>query len=269
MRSQKLFFVATLAACALAALLVGCSKDSSPVTPPVSDNGFNAVQSEFTNFADSLVAQFGVHLDAYTTALAGDIQVAYSPINPDSTVLADGGWHVVYASDLIAGYDFYLVDSIRFLSHGNVQNVALGADQMHVIRRWGVQNPDTTADYRNIEVASSFLFGGLNSDTATVWGGRQATLHTKQVTTAATVKRTYEIAMVATGIVIPKSSNGWTKGCPQSGSINGTIVQTVDDGNVPVTTSWNYEVTATAGVLDGTVTAGSWTKTFTAPLCQM
>lgn len=269
MRSQKLFFVATLAACALAACLVGCSKDSTPTTPPVSDNGYNAVQSEFTNFADSLVAQLGVHLDAYTTALAGNIEVAYSPINPDSTILTNGGWHVVYASDILAGYDLYLVDSIRFISHGNVQDNAMGADQMHVIRRWGIQNPDTTGNYRNIDVASSFIFSGLNTDTAAVWGGRQSTIHTKQVSTAATVKRTYDIQTVATNVMIPKANNGWTKGCPQSGTIGGTVVQTVDDGNVPLTTSWNFDVTVTAGVMDGTVTAGSWTKSFTAPLCQM
>jgi hypothetical protein len=264
MRFGKLFFVITLfAAISMTVFMVGCSSDST--TTPVADNGYSTVQAEFGLYTDSLAAQFDNNLGVYHHLWAVDpnILIAYSPVNPDSTVTV-AGWHVIYASDLVAGYTRYLVDSLQFTAHGQVQLLAVGADQMQVIRHWGVENADTTVTHRNVDVSASFTYSGLTGTTVTVNGSRNTTIETKIVGTNSTVKRDFAINMGVSNITIAKSGPY----CPQTGTITGTIVQTVDNGGVPVTTSWQYNVAIDAGVMTGEVTAGAWSASVTGDLCQ-
>jgi hypothetical protein len=269
MRFGKLFFVITLVCAASVAVMLGCSSDSTTTNSPVvEDNGFSAVQAEFNGYTDSLISQFSANLKAYQGLQGTDTAIAFSPVNPDSTIVSDG-WHIVYATDLLAGYTRFLVDSIQFLSGGHVQANAIGADQMEFVRHFSIENPDTTAAYHNDNVISALLFSGLNSQTTTVTGGRTSVINTKSIAGGSTVKRTFTIQMNVASVVIPRAALGWSNGCPQSGGITGTVVQTVDRGSVPVTTSWQYELTAEDGSLSGTVTAGSWQKTITSNVCQM
>ncbi len=264
MRFGKLFFVISLfALISMAMLVAGCSDDKT-TTAAIPDNGYSAVQAEFGLYSDSLAAQLHTNLQVYHQLWAVDpnILIAYSPVNPDSAILV-GGWHVVYATDLVAGYTRYLVDSVQFRANGQVQTFANGADQMQVIRHWGVENPDTTITFRNVDVTATFMYSNLKTDTVHVTGGRSTIVQTKNVGTT-TVKRDFTIDMLATDITVPNDGAY----CPQSGTITGNIVQTVDNGSVPVTTSWQYDVTISAGTISGEVTAGAWQASVTGNLCQ-
>ena len=113
------------------------------------------------------------------------------------------------------------------------------------------------------------VISGLTTNAATVLGGRTGTVETKVVTPTNTVKRTIDVSTQVTGWTVVRGTNGFHSGCPQSGTITSTIDVTVDRGEIPVTTSWQYNVTADNGTLTGTVTAGSVEKTYTKDVCTM
>ena len=274
MRSRNVFFViALIAATTTVAFLAGCSKDSATAPAVVDDGGLSLASAEFDLVADSLVSQFattvGIVSDAAIPFMDTSIVGAYAPVDPDSIVVVGGGWHVVYAEDVVAGYTRYLVDSLQFRKNGHVQPDAHAADEVAIVRHWGVNNPDTTVSYRNLNVNSVFVISGLTTNAATVLGGRTGTVETKVVTPTNTVKRTIDVSTQVTGWTVVKGTNGFHSGCPQSGTITSTIDVTVDRGEIPVTTSWQYNVTADNGTLTGTVTAGSVEKTYTKDVCTM
>jgi hypothetical protein len=274
MRSRNVFFViALIAAATTVAFLAGCSKDSATAPAAVDDGGLSLASAEFDLIADSLVSQFattvGIVSDAAVPFMDTSIAIAYSSVNPDSVVVEGAGWHVVYAEDIVAGYTRYLVDSIQFRGNGHVQPDAHNADEVAIVRHWGVNNPDTTGSYRNVEVNSVFVISGLKTQTATVLGWRVGTVETKIATVGTTVKRTIDMETHVADWAVVKGTNGFHSGCPQSGTITSTIDVTVDRGEIPITTSWQYNVTAENGTLTGTVTAGSVEKTYTRDVCTM
>jgi hypothetical protein len=273
MRSGKFFFVAGLVVMfALIGLIIGCSsnKDASPVSGlSEADIQYSAVTAEVNQFVDSTVAQFVGGLDI---ALQDDqngqtdiITGAYSSQNPDS-VVTNGGWHVVYSSDVVAGYNAFLIDSIQFQHLLIPQDKRAGADAMVVSHHFSVTNPDTTVDYRNNDVQSTLRFNGINLSSATINGIRT------QIVTVKTdfTKRTFNIQMVVSGVTVPKANNGWVKGCPASGLIQGSVDYTIQRGSsVPTTTTWNYSITIDNGTATATVVAGAYSKSYTAPVCTM
>lgn len=271
MRSGKFFFIAGLImSLALIALVIGCSKDKNPVnTENPEDVQYNLVTSEVNSFLDTMVTQFAggleIGLQDDQNGQTDVVTTAYSPINPDS-ILTNGGWHVVYISDIVAGYTIFRVDSIQFQRNQVPQDRLSGADAIAIVHRLNITNPDTTANYRNKDVRSIYVISGINTSSATINGARTQVIETK----IGDIKRTFNIDMSVSGVTVPKANDGWTKGCPESGLIHGTVDYTAQSSSsIPTTTTWNYSIEIDNGTVTATVTAGPYSKSYSAPVCTM
>jgi hypothetical protein len=275
MRSGRiLYIVGLLTLVGLFGLMAGCSDDKEPVSSNGDNTQYQEVTAEVNQLLDSSVAEFADNLNLIQEGQSNSetdiiIGAQYSSYDPDSIVLVTDGWHVVYAVDLVAGYNMELVDSLLFMKHGWVQNEVRDCDQFSLIHRFSYSNPDTTGNYRNSNVVANLLFSNLNTTQAVISGTKQHTINTKTVTDGGVVKRTYEMNMTFSGIAVAKAMEGWTQGCPASGTVTGTVNYTVQRGSsVPTTTTWTYEITFTDGEVAGTVTAGPYERTYTASICQ-
>lgn len=268
MRSGRFVFVVTSGALlALVSLIAGCSDDKPVVPVNPADAQYDLVTTEVAQYLDTVIAQFanGLTMAAQDGDVTNVITQSYSPVNPDSLLTGDG-WNVVYVADIVAGYNSFRIDSIQFRHQGMPQDVVTGADAMALIQNWSFENPDTTVDYRNLDVHSVFVFSNINTDNAVVNGVRNQTIETK----TNGVKRDYEIQFSYSGVTIPNANNNWENGCPQSGLIQGTVNLTQQSGsNIPTTTSWDFEITIDNGDASVNVTAGPYNRSFTSPLCTL
>ena len=267
MRSgKKVFLVASCVLISLLWLIGGCSDDQSVVTVDPADAQYQQVTAEVGKYLDTIVAQFaaGLTMAAQNGGATDVITTSYSPINPDSLVTGDG-WNVVFATDLVAGYNSFRIDSIQFRHQGIPQDEVNGADAMAIVHNWTIENPDTTVSYRNLEVRSVLVFSSINTDNAVINGIRNQAIHLK----ADQFKQDYDIQMSMSGVTVSKANNGWQSGCPSSGLVQGTVDFTRQYGSgLPSTTSWNFEMTITDGVADVNVTAGPYSRSYSSPLCS-
>jgi len=268
MRSGKMVLV--VASCALISLvwLIGGCSDDKPVVPVnPADAQYQQVTAEVGQYLDTLITQFaaGLTMAAQDGGATDVVTSSYSPINPDS-LLTGNGWNVIYATDLVAGYNSFRVDSIQFRHLGLPQDEVNGADAMAIVHNWSIENPDTTVDYRNIEVRSVLVFSSINTDDAVINGMRNQVISTK----AGGFKRDFDIQMSISGVTVSNANNGWQNGCPSSGLIQGTVDFTQQSGSgLPTTTSWNFEITITDGAADVTVTAGPYSRSYSSTLCSL
>lgn len=265
MRSGRIVFV--VASCALISLVAGCSDDKPVVPVNPADAQYELVTTEVGQYLDTVIAQFanGLTMAAQDGGVIDVVTNSYSPINPDSLLTGDG-WNVVYAADIVAGYNSFRIDSIQFRHQGLPQDVVTGADAMALIQNFSNQNPDTTVNYRNLDVHSVFVFSSIDTDNAVVNGVRNQTVNIK----TGDYKRDYEIQMSFSGVTIPNANNNWADGCPESGLIQGTVDLTQQSGAaIPTTTSWDFEITIDNGEASVTVTAGPYSRSYTSPLCTL
>lgn len=267
MRSGKMVLVVAL--CALTSLLSligGCSDDQSVATVDPADAQYQQVTAEVGQYLDTIIAQFasGLALADNDGPVIPVINDMYSPIDPDSLLSGDG-WSVVYASDIIAEYSTFRIDSIQFRHQGIPQDLVNGADAVAIVHNLTVVDPDTTGSYRNLEVRSVLVFSSIDTDDAVINGMRHQTINVK----ADRFKQDYDIQMSMSGVTVSKANNGWQNGCPSSGLIQGTVDFTRQYGSgLPSTTSWNFEMTITDGVADVNVTAGPYSRSYSSPLCS-
>ena len=268
MRSGRIIFVvASCALVALVSLIAGCSDDKPVVPVNPADAQYDLVTTEVGEYLDTIIVQFanGLTMAAQDGGVVDVVTNSYSPINPDSLLTGDG-WNVVYASDIVAGYNSFRIDSIQFRHQGLPQDVVTGADAMALVQNWSIENPDTTVNYRNLDVHSVFVFSSINTDNAVINGVRNQTINTK----TGAIKRDYDIQMSFSGVTVPNANNNWENGCPQSGLIQGTVDLTQQSGSsIPTTTSWNFEITIDNGDVSVTVTAGPYSRSYTSPLCTL
>jgi hypothetical protein len=269
-----MYIIGLLVLVGLFGLMAGCSDNKEPVSSNNDNTQYQQVTAEVNQLLDSSVTEFAGNLTMIQEAETNThtevlIDARYSSYNPDSVVLVNDGWHVVYAADLVAGYNMELIDSLQFRKQGWVQNDARDCDQFTLVHRFSNSNPDTTGDYRNSSVLSHMNFSNLNTTQAVISGTKEHVITTKTVDGADVVKRTYDMNLELSGITVNKADNGWTVGCPASGTITGTVNYTVQLGSaVPTTTTWTYEITFTNGEVSATVTAGPYQRTYTATVCQ-
>ncbi len=268
MRSGKIaLVVASCALFSLVCLLAGCSDDKTvaPVNP--ADVQYQLVTTEVNQYLDTVIVQFasGLTMAEQDGGVTDVVTESYSPIDPDSLLTGDG-WNVVYATDLVAGYNSFRIDSVQFRHQGIPQDVVSGADAMAIVHNWSFENADTTVDYRNIQVRSVFVFSAINTDNAVVNGMRNQVINTK----VGSVKRDFDIQLNMSGVTISNAGNNWENGCPASGLIQGTVDLTQQSGsNVPTTTSWSFEITIEDGEASVVVTAGPYSRTSTLTLCTL
>ena len=268
MRSGKVVLVvASCALITLVCLIGGCSDDQPVVPVNPADAQYQQVTAEVNQYLDTAIAQFATGLTmAEQDGLVTDVITnAFSPIDPDSLLSGDG-WHVVYTTDLVAGYNSFRVDSIQFRHQGLPQDNLPGADAMAIVHNWTIENPDTTVNYRNSEVRSVFVFSSIDTEDAVINGTRYQAIHAK----GGEFKHDFDIQMSFSGVTVSNANNGWETGCPLSGLIEGTVDFTQQAGSsLPTTTSWDFEITIENGEAAFTVTAGPYSRSSTSTLCSL
>jgi hypothetical protein len=274
MRSGKTIFVLslTLIAC-LALIIAGCSDDAKPTisAPTEQDLNYTAVSDETNEVLDSAISSFATSLEVFTMQTPSDtsISVVYSPINPDS-IAAENNWHIVYASELATGYSWNLIDSIQFRKNGIAQESALNADQMTLHHNFSLEYGDTTSFFRNREGYANLEFTNLDTDVATVNGTREVSIQTRAEVNGETWRRDFNIELSFANVTVPRADDNWLRGCPNSGTVTGTVTLVSSRGaNDPTESKWDFEVTFDNGIIDATVTSGTYTKSYTTTLCDM
>lgn len=273
MRSGKLFFVLSLIlVVGLGMFFYGCSSDKKP-TAPLTDQDLNyaAVSDESNEALDSAVATFGAALAIYDIQQPIDtaIDVVYSPINPDSTT-TEGTWFVVYASDLATSYAWSRVDSLRFTNGANPLPSGVGATAMSLRHHFELEYGDTTSIYRNREGNASFEFTNINTDVATVNGTRDVSISSRAEVNGVEWRRDYTMTMTFNNVTVPKANGNLRRGCPNGGTVTGTVVLASAKNDVSLGEStWEFEATFENGTMDVTVTSGSYVRTYTTTLCDM
>ena len=161
MRSGKIALVVTSCLLITAVCFIGGCSDDKPAAPVVNpaDAQYELVTTEVEQYLDTVVAQFvsGLSMAAQDGGVTDAVTLTYSPIDPDSLLTGDG-WNVVFATDLVSGYNSFRIDSIQFRHQGLPQDEVTGADAMAIVHNWSYENADTTVDYRNFTVRSVFVF---------------------------------------------------------------------------------------------------------------
>lgn len=274
MQSGKTIFVLSLTLIAgLALFIAGCSDDSKPTVsaPTEQDLNYAAVADETNEVIDSAISSFASSLDVFTMQTPTDtsISVVYSPINPDS-ISAENNWYIVFASELATGYSWNLIDSLQFRKNGIAQESALDADQMTLHHNFSLEYGDTTSFFRNREGYANFEFTALNTNVANVNGTRQIAIQTRAEVNGATWRRDFNIEMNFANVTVPRTDGNWLRGCPSGGTVTGTVtLVSARDANDPTESVWEFVVTFENGVMDATVTSGTYTKSYTTTLCDM
>jgi hypothetical protein len=276
MRSGKFSFVVLgFVLIGLFCLLAGCSKDkeAAPIAQNPDDVQYQAVTVEVNLFMDSTIAHLGQALslcqDHGIISIDSEIVAENSPFDPDSLV-TNGGWHVIYKTSLVAGYNVTRIDSLQF-RHDQIPTQDIqGADNLLVVRNWSVDNPDTSGNYRNFDVTTHITVTGINGQLASGFGTTNYNLVSRTLSDGVSTVKTYEMDMNISALAVPRANFGWVVGCPESGLISGQVNLTTAIGtNVPATTTWEYEITIEDGLATYDVTAGGYSKTGTYQVCEM
>lgn len=274
MHSVKTIFVLSLTLIAgLVLFIAGCSDDPKPTAsvPTEQDMNYAAVSEETNEVIDSAIASFASSLEVFTMQTPADtaISIVYSPINPDS-ISAENNWFIVFASELATGYSWNLTDSIQFRKNGIAQESALDADRMSLRHHFALEYGDTTSFFRNREGYANFEFTDLNTNLAIVNGTREIAIQTRAEVNEVTWRRDFNIEMNFANVTVPRADGNWLRGCPSSGTVTGTVTLVSARGtNAPTESVWEFVVTFENGVVDASVTSGTYSKTYTTPLCDM
>lgn len=273
MRSGKMFFVLSLFLVAIVALIIsGCSDDKKPTAPLTDqDQNYNAVSDEANEALDSAISTFASALSVYDIQQPIDtaVDVVYSPINPDS-VNTEGTWYVIYASDLATSYSWSRVDSLKFASGASPLPSGVGATRASVRHHFELEYGDTTGIYRNREGNASFEFTGINTNTATVNGTRDITISSRAEVNGAEWRRDYTIEMTFADVAVPKADGNFRRGCPNSGTVTGTVVLSAAKNDVSLgESSWDFEATFDNGTVEVTITNDTYVRTYTTTVCDM
>ena len=273
MRSGKTIFVLSLTVIASLALIIGGCSDDKPTQyqPTEQDLNYAAVSEETNEVLDSAVSSFASALELFAMQTPSDtaISVVYSPINPDS-VNAENNWYVVFASELATGYSRSLIDSIQFRKNNIAQESALDADQMSLRHHFGLEYGDTTGIFRNREGYANFEFTNLNTNSATINGVREIGIQTRAEVNDVPWRRDFSIELNFANVTVPRSGDNWLRGCPDGGTVTGTVSLVSVRGTAdPVESVWAFEIVFDSGTAEVTVTSGTYSRSYTTTLCDM
>ncbi len=272
-----------LALTAVMLFAFGCSDDSptrSYTTGVDTDPEFVMVQNQVNTFLDSTIQFFGSSFDNYNVMPDDEDQVEnqYSPMYPTDTATYNysSGWHEIYVYRSNAFFTDSYRDSLQFVNGGQVVEEASGTDYMHLIRHWDYATGEayTVCTHSGIEGSLDVEFEDLNTDLCVINGSNDITVEWNYITEDTTIEATFEIDMTVNEIGIePVPSYGWASGCPSSGTISYTIVQTytveVDAVSDPVEKTWTATVTWEDGTASVRVYCGDYRWTYTRDVCDV
>jgi len=129
---------------------------------------------------------------------------------------------------------------------------------------------DTTLTFTDLANDGDLHIEGIDGNTATINGTLNASIYDKFVSTDSTAWNVWEIEATLTDVDVTKTSTAWTCGCPNSGSATVNVDYTYSkDSDLPMTTSWVFEVTFTDGAMDVDVSIGNLSESYEHDLCTI
>jgi hypothetical protein len=238
----------------ISALIVGCSKNSSGPSNPITNPEFNYMVAQTNETVDSLVALSDLGLDM-TVAVSNDIltEIAFGPMPVDSSSITNL-WHIFVLTNSASGVTNSWIDSVQFLHDGAAQQEPVGANEMQYVRNWSSVATDTTASYKNIEART--LLNATNTDGSSAQVSGQFDLAVMDVdkSGAEVVVRDLTVGGAVVSYAVDRA-NGWNSGCPTSAEITMGATLSVTTGDAaPVVSTWTYDVTFDNGETIVTVT---------------
>ncbi len=277
MRSHKITVALGLLALTVFTIgMVGCGgSDNNPTSTAgsLTDPSFMAVQDQVDNIVDSTLTNI-VNGFQNLTNVSGDGNVNpvfYGPVQPDSDVVSAtyaDGWHVVLVARTRAAYNTMLRDSVQFFVNDEISQLPAGVDSLYYRHQWQFNFGDTSVTHLGMSSQATLTISGLQSTTATIDGTHETSVNTKQVTADSTVWRSFGINAEVTNLEVSKSFVGWAQGCPNSGTISGTVEMTYQkDDAASVATAWNFTATFTDGTMAVTVTKGTTSWHYSTDVC--
>ncbi len=275
MRSHKV--TAILGLFALAAFgisMVGCGSDSPTSTAgSLTDPAFMAVQDQVDNMVDSTLVNIvnGFENLSNITNDGGVDPVFYGPVKPDSDLVSvtyADGWHVVVVSRTRATFQSRLRDSVQFFSGDAVTQLPNNTDSLYYRHQWQFTFGDTAVTHAQLHSYSNMTIGGLQDSIANIAGQHEVQVQTKHVTADSTVWRNFTLNSDINDLQVAKTFVGWAQGCPNSGTITGTVAMSYrKDDSAPVQSTWEYSLSFSNGTMSATVTQGTTTWRYTTDVC--
>ncbi|MBN2226442.1 MAG: hypothetical protein JW763_03675 [candidate division Zixibacteria bacterium] len=272
-----------LALIAVMLFAFGCSDDSptkSYTAGSDADPEYVMVQNQVNTFLDSTIQFFGNSFDNYNVMPNDDDEVEnqYSPMYPTDTATYtySEGWHEIYVTRSNAFFTDHIRDSLQFQVNNDPVEDASGADYMRLIRHWDFVTGEAYTVYTHTDMEGSLdlEFEDLDTDLCMINGSNEITVTWNYISEDTTIEATFEIDITVDDIgIAPVPSYGWASGCPSSGTINYTIVQTytieVDEVSDPIEKTWTATVTWEDGTASVRVYCGNYRWTYTRDVCDV
>jgi hypothetical protein len=261
-------------------MMWGCSDDDpAPTTTNVIVDEDRGIET----LLDDVSGQVNTYLDTAVSIMAAGLRVAtYTDIGGEYGSLYLGGgvadstgeadvWIIAWVTDLQAGVGtMNLTDSITYVVNGQMGTIADGANDMYVRHHYTFVASDTTVTFTNVANHGDLHIAGIDGNTATINGTLSTSIHDKLVSTGSTTWNTWEIEASLSDIDVTKTSSAWTSGCPNSGSCTVVVDYTYAENlDMPMTTTWVYEVTFTDGTMDVDVSIGNLSASYEHDLCTI
>ncbi len=260
----------------------GCSDDAAaPTTTNVIvdedrsiETMIDDVSEQVNSYLDSTVSVMaaGLRVATYVDVGGGDWGDLYAGGGYDVDSLdQDHSWIVAWTSDLQAGVGaMSKTDSITYVVDGVIGTITSGADEMYVRHHYTFVSSDTTTTFADVGNHCNLHITGIDGTTATINGTVNATVYDKAVTGTSTTWNIWDIEVTLDDVDVTKTSTAWTNGCPNSGSCTVAVEYTyAEDTDVPMTTSWLYDVTFTDGTMAADVTIGNLNASYENDLCTI
>jgi hypothetical protein len=279
MRSRFPLILAGLVVLAIASLvMLGCSDDETPPTANNNDQHdalvLAAVTARVNEALDSAVDRFTAGLEVAELEDRDVKDILFGPIDPDTSETPEDngdGWWVLGSTDLALGVNTAIVDSLQYLDGVTPQNTPVGADAMVIKHHYTVTNADTTVSYTDLAHDADLQIHGIDGTSATITGEVQLDVFDKDLSASSTVRQHFVIDAELSGITVEKQAEGWTTGCPVSGTLSVNVQYTYKlNSNATETINWQFDVTFTDGSVAVDVTnTDDLSTSYDADICTL
>jgi hypothetical protein len=243
MRSRNVVVTGLVTLALIGALILGCSKNSSGPSNPITNPEFNYMVTQANETVDSLVALSGLGLDM-TVAASSDIltDIAFGPMPVDSSSLIDL-WNIFVLTNSGSGVTNHWVDSVQFLLNGAARQNPAGANEMQYIRNWSSVATDTTVSYRNLDARTVLNAANTSDPSALIGGSFSLAILDVDKSGAEVIVRDLAIDGTVASYSVDRA-NGWSGGCPTDAQVTMSATLSVQQGAAaPVISTWTFEVT--------------------------
>ena len=275
--------IVLLSVTALIALSAGCSSDNKSTNSDLgslTDPAFQEVQSEVNVFIDSMFVAMTAGFSSYNEVpiTNNDINLFYGPVNPGQTqssyeYTVDGWHHITFTSNdgvKVVGVN----DSIQFMANNMIQQSSTNADAMNYRHHWASTAVNQNSDFTNSSGDVNYAFASLTGSMATISGSYGYTANNHTMSANPQIDNEFMISSTATGVQVQRPIGGWSTGCPSSGSVsfsvmqtkisNDTVAQTVDT----TVTNWTGAMVFSNGVAQVSISNGTTQWVYSSSVCQ-